>query len=205
MRLCTARSLPRGHLLPLDPSVKRLLDIIAAVGMANVAELTPQQMRDGFRRLAQAMDVRNVPVETVTDGEWPGPAGALPFRSYRPRSSRGGLLPGLIFFHGGGGIFGSIETHDGLCRVLSAESGCAVISVRYRQAPEHRFPAAVEDAYAATTWIVANAQSLGLDARRRSPWKRRSGGRHPRRHGVPKGSDERWTTPVVAGAVLPGA
>jgi acetyl esterase/lipase len=75
-------------------------------------------------------------------------------------------LPALVFFHGGGGVFGDIDTHDGLCRMLCTESGCAVISVGYRQAPEHRFPAAVEDSYAATQWVVDHAAALGLDAHR---------------------------------------
>ena len=89
-----------------------------------------------------------------------------PYRIYRPQPVAAGPLPALNFFHGGGGIFGGIDTHDGLCRVLSSDSGCVVISIGYRQAPEHKFPAAVEDSYAATLWIFAQAAELGLDPRR---------------------------------------
>jgi acetyl esterase len=153
--------------VPLDPSAKRLLDMLAAVGgMADIAAMTPPQMREGFRRLARTVDVKGVPIGTVDDGELPGPGGALPYRIYRPRHPAARPLPALVFFHGGGCVFGDIDTHDGLCRIICAESGCAVVSVGYRRAPEHKFPAAVEDSYAATQWVVDHAGKLGLDARR---------------------------------------
>jgi acetyl esterase/lipase len=75
-------------------------------------------------------------------------------------------MPGLVYFHGGGGIFGSIDTHEGLCRMLANESGCKVVAVGYRQAPEHKFPAALDDCYAATVWISEHALQLGLDPKR---------------------------------------
>jgi acetyl esterase/lipase len=153
--------------LPLDPAAKRLLDMLAAAGgMGDIAAMSPQQMRDGFRRLAQSVDIKGVPIGKVEDGKLPGPGGALTYRIYRPQHPAARPLPALVFFHGGGGVFGDIETHDGLCRVLSGESGCAVISLGYRQAPEHKFPAAVEDSYAATEWVVRHAATLGLDAQR---------------------------------------
>jgi acetyl esterase len=153
--------------VPLDPSAKRLLDMLAAAGgMADIAMMTPQQMRDGFRRLAQAVDVKGVAVGQSEDGALPGPEGPLPYRFYRPLQPAAQPLPALIFFHGGGGVFGDIDTHDGFCRTLCAESGCAVISVGYRRAPEHKFPAAVEDSYAATLWVHDHAAGLGLDAQR---------------------------------------
>jgi acetyl esterase len=153
--------------VPLDPSAKRLLDMLAAAGgMADIAAMTPQQMRDAFRRLAQAVDLKGVPIGKIEDGELPGPGGALPYRIYRPQQPAAQPVPALVFFHGGGGVFGDIDTHDGFCRMLSAESGCAVISVGYRQAPEHKFPAAVEDSYVATQWVVDHAVELGLDPQR---------------------------------------
>ena len=153
--------------MPLDPSAKRLLDMLAtAGGMGDIATMTPQQMRDGFRRLAQAVDLKGVPVGKIEDGALPGPGGPLPYRIYRPQHPSAQPLPALVFFHGGGGVFGDIGTHDGLCRTLCAESGCAVISLDYRRAPEHKFPAAVEDSYAATLWAHDHAAELGLDARR---------------------------------------
>lgn len=155
----------------LDPAAKRLLDMLAVMrGAADIASLSPRQLREGFRRLARSVDIKNVPIGKVEDGAWPGPAGALPYRGYyptQPAAMPGGSgPPALVYFHGGGGIFGDIETHDGLCRTLAAESGCAVISIGYRQAPEHKFPAAVEDSYAATCWVSDNAAALGIDARR---------------------------------------
>jgi acetyl esterase/lipase len=153
--------------VPLDPSAKRLLDMLAAAGgMPDIAAMTPQQMREGFRRLARSVDLKGVPIGATTDGELPGPGGTLPYRLYTPQRPAARPLPALVFFHGGGCVFGDIDTHDGLCRMLSAESGCAVISVGYRRAPEHRFPAAVEDAYAATQWVADHAAELGLDAGR---------------------------------------
>jgi acetyl esterase len=157
----------RELIVPLDPSAKRLLDMLAAAGgMADIATMTPQQMREGFRRLAQAVDVKGVPVGRIEDGELPGPGGPLPHRIYWPQHPVAQPLPALVFFHGGGGVFGDIDTHDGLCRMLCAESGCAVISLGYRRAPEHKFPAAVEDSYAATLWVADHATGLGLDPHR---------------------------------------
>jgi len=153
----------------LDPAAKRLLDMLAVLrGAADIASLSPRQLRESFRQLARSVDIKNVPIGKVENGAWPGPAGALPYRGYYPPQSaeqRAGL-PALIYFHGGGGIFGDIDTHDGLCRTLAAESGCAVISMEYRQAPEHKFPAAVEDSHAAACWAADNASALGIDARR---------------------------------------
>ncbi|NNM75164.1 alpha/beta hydrolase [Enterovirga aerilata] len=93
-----------------------------------------------------------------------GPAGAIPVRLYRGRGTDADRrLPVLVFFHGGGWVVGDLDTHDVICRALANEAGCAVASVDYRLAPEHRFPAAVEDASAATAWLAANASGLGLD------------------------------------------
>jgi acetyl esterase/lipase len=153
--------------VPLDPAAKRLLDMLAvAGGLGDIAAMSPQQMRDGFRRLAQSVDVKGVPVGKIEDGVLPGAAGALPYRLYRPQRPAAQPSPALVFFHGGGCVFGDIETHDGLCRTLAQESGCAVISLDYRQAPEHKFPAALEDCFAATRWVAQHAVALGLDAHR---------------------------------------
>ncbi|QKY19504.1 alpha/beta hydrolase [Halolamina sp. CBA1230] len=111
-------------------------------------------------RLAGKYGTRNPPaVGDVTDLTIPGPAGDLRVRRYRPRNA--GEVPTVVFFHGGGFVIGGLETHDVLCRRLTRESGCAVLSVAYRLAPEHPFPAAVEDAYAATVWAAANPDRLG--------------------------------------------
>lgn len=103
-------------------------------------------------------------VHRVADRTIPGPAGELPIRVYYPTADDS--LPALVFAHGGGWSLCSIDTHDGLCREIANRSGCAVVSVEYRLAPEHVFPAAAEDFYAAAAWVVANAADLGIDAAR---------------------------------------
>ena len=90
-------------------------------------------------------------------------AGTVPVRVYRPGN---GLLPAFIFFHGGGWVVGDLETHDVVCRQIAAQANVVVIAVDYRLAPEHRFPAAVDDAWSATTWATAHAVELGIDAKR---------------------------------------
>ena len=102
--------------------------------------------------------------------EIPAPHGAIPARLYRPknRCETDGLAPCLVFFHGGGWVIGNLNSHDVVCRQLAHEGELIVISVDYRLAPEHKFPAAVDDAIAATEWIAANARKLGLDASRLS-------------------------------------
>src|SRR5262249_58080230 len=92
------------------------------------------------------------------------PAGPIPTRLYRPEGS--GPLPLLVYFHGGGWVLGGLASHDALCRSLANASGCAVLAIDYRLAPEHVFPAAVDDCFAATAWAVANAGSLGGDPAR---------------------------------------
>jgi acetyl esterase len=94
-------------------------------------------------------------------------AGPIPLRVYRPAGvAAGTALPALVFFHGGGWVIGDLDTHDVLCRQLTAEAGIVVVAVDYRLAPEAKFPAAADDAWAATTWVAANAPRLGVDASR---------------------------------------
>jgi acetyl esterase len=98
-------------------------------------------------------------VGSVVDRSLPGP---VPVRIYEPPGSARDL-PVLVYFHGGGWVYGSLDTHDGVCRALCARTPCIVVAVDYRLAPEHRFPAAVEDAWAATAWVAEHARSLGGD------------------------------------------
>ena len=110
--------------------------------------------------LASRYAIRNRPaVDDVTDLSLPGPGGDVAMRRYVPATD--GDVPTVVFFHGGGYVLGGLDTHDVLCRRLARESGCAVLSVAYRLAPEHPFPAAVEDCYAATEWAAANPGQLG--------------------------------------------
>jgi acetyl esterase len=106
-------------------------------------------------------------VASVRDLEARGPAGPIPLRSYRPAGAReDAVLPVLVYYHGGGWVIGDLDTHDVLCRQLCNLSGCAVVAVDYRLAPEHRFPAAVDDALAAARWVHAQAATLRVDPKR---------------------------------------
>ncbi|HEX3588047.1 MAG TPA: alpha/beta hydrolase [Pseudonocardiaceae bacterium] len=104
------------------------------------------------------------PVASVVDDRIPGPGGDLPIRIYRPDAD--GTLPVLAYFFGGGWTLGTIDTSDGVCRALTNAAGCVTVAVGYRLAPEHKFPAAVDDCYAGTAWMAAHAAELGVDARR---------------------------------------
>lgn len=110
----------------------------------------------------------------VEDIVIPGPGGPLPARAYRPSREPG--LPALVFFHGGGWVVGNIETHDGLCRRLARLGGAVVVSIDYRLAPEHRFPAAVDDARASVLWVRREASGLGIDPERISVGGESAGG-----------------------------
>ena len=112
--------------------------------------------------VANWLQNRTPPAIGSTEGRTiPGPGGELPVRIYRPEGE--GPFPTVVFFHGGGFVIGGLGSHDLLCRHLTRESDCVVLSVDYRLAPEHPFPAAVEDAYAATEWAAANSETLDSD------------------------------------------
>jgi acetyl esterase len=151
----------------LDPQVGALLRLIEERGAPLTHTLTPEQAR-AFYRDRRAFSQPDAPrVESVRELQAPGPAGPIALRSYRPLGTpEDAVLPVLVYYHGGGWVIGDLETHDVLCRQLCNLSGVAVIAVDYRLAPEHRFPAAVDDALAAAHWVRANAASLKVDAER---------------------------------------
>jgi acetyl esterase len=148
--------------MSLDPQAKALLDQMAASGAPALNTLSPPDARQLFETMAQLLGMTPQPVFKVEDRLVPGPAGQIRARVYTPQGST--PLPVLVFFHGGGFVIGSIELYDELCRELANGSGYIVMSVDYRLAPEHKFPAAVEDCYAATKWVAENASILGGDA-----------------------------------------
>jgi acetyl esterase/lipase len=154
-----------GADMPLDPQAKRFLAMMTA---ASPGDRSRPTVNDRRQALAKLMQFARADVAAVdgTDGVLPGPAGDLPYRLYAPANDATGPLPGLVFFHGGGMVAGSIETHDRICAALAHVTGCRLVSVGYRLAPEHKFPAAVEDAIAATKWVSEQASSLGIDAAR---------------------------------------
>ena len=152
--------------MPLDPAAKNLLDLLVAAGRPKVWQLSPPEAREGLRALAEAADAKDVPIGRIENATLPGAEGALPYRSYTPLDAGTEPLPALVYFHGGGFVIGDLDTHEGLCRMLANASGCRVISVAYRLAPEHKFPAAVEDAYAAVYWVAGHVRELGIDGNR---------------------------------------
>jgi len=149
--------------MPLDPQARALIDQIAALGLPTVQDQTPAAAREGMQ-LRRAALGPGEPVERVEDRTIDGPGGSIPLRIYTP--SRDGSLPVVVYFHGGGWVIGDIESHDRTCRALANRSGCVVVSVDYRLAPEHKFPAAAEDAYAATVWVAEHAGALDADGGR---------------------------------------
>jgi acetyl esterase len=149
--------------MPVDPNIAGLLSLIENSGLPPVAEGTVEQARAGLRTLmVDFRDPAALPkVASVTDTTV---AGSTPARIYRPEVE--GPVPTVVFFHGGGFVIGDLDTHDGVCRLLSKDVGAVVVSVDYRLAPESRFPVAVEDCYAALTWVAEHIDDYGADASR---------------------------------------
>lgn len=152
--------------MPLDPLLKALLDQMAAQPVPPMWEMEPAAAREAFAAMIGLVGPKDVPIGKVENLTAPGPAGDLALRVYSPVAAGSKALPALIFFHGGGFVIGDLDTYDGLCRIFANEAGVRVISVDYRLAPEHKFPAAVDDAIAAANWVEANAAMLGIDANR---------------------------------------
>ncbi len=125
--------------------------------------LTPQQARDAYEIGAAMLEVPKAPLARVDNFTIPARDGfAMPARRYAPSFEPIPALPTLLFFHGGGFMIGSVNTHDILCRELSRLSGCAVVSLGYRMSPEHRFPTAVDDAWDALAWLAAQPDTAGV-------------------------------------------
>jgi acetyl esterase len=143
----------------LHPQCKTFLDQLASMGGRPMHEMTPAEARG--LSLPPELAGPERPMHSVVNRTVPGPAGQIPVRIYTPTAGR--ALPGLIYFHGGGFILGTLHSSDRPCRDLAHLSGRVVVSVDYRLAPEHPYPAAVEDAWAATQWVAAHARELGAD------------------------------------------
>src|SRR6266536_2004855 len=153
--------------MALDPQAQAVIDLVIKSGRPAYHTLSPKDARQLFRDTRPAATPVPPEIGLVKDLMVDRSAGLIPIRMYRPaRVADATPLPVLVFFHGGGWVIGDLETHDVLCRQLTAESGASVVSVDYRLAPEHKFPAAADDAWAATEWVLAHAGDLGLDARR---------------------------------------
>jgi acetyl esterase/lipase len=149
--------------MPLDPRVKRFLNLLAAGNPPDARKATVAERRTGLAALMKFAGPEAA-LERVEDRTLPGPGGALRVRIYSPAAAE--ILPGLIYFHGGGLVAGTLDTHDSIARALAHAGGVRVVSVDYRLAPEHPFPAALEDALAAVRYIAKHARDFGIDAAR---------------------------------------
>jgi acetyl esterase/lipase len=149
----------------LDPRVRRFLDALAAGKPPSVRDTTVAERRLGLAQLMQLAGPAPA-VDRIEDRTLPGPAGTLAARIYTPLEATSAASAGLVYFHGGGLVAGSVETHDCVARTLASRGACRIVSVEYRLAPEHPFPAALDDALAAVTHIGAHARDFDIDPER---------------------------------------
>ena len=147
----------------LDPQAEALLQQLIRGNVPSLSTLTPAQAREMTRSMA-VLAAAPEAVAHVENLAIPGPRGQIPVRIYTPQGH--GPFPVLVFYHGGGWVICDLDTHDSLCRSLANRACCVVVSVDYRLAPEHKFPAAVEDACAAVQWVADNARRIGGDPAR---------------------------------------
>jgi acetyl esterase len=154
--------------MALDRDAERVLEMVRLSGRPPYETLSAPEARELFLAAGDVLAPDPPPVAEIRELSAPGPSGgAIALRLYR-----GGItpsddtLPALVFFHGGGWVIGDLNTHDSLCRHLANAARCIVVAVDYRLAPEHKFPAAVEDCFAATSWIAQEAATLGIDLER---------------------------------------
>ena len=159
----------------LDPQAKALLDLMVERAVPPTHTLSPQDARRFYLERRTATQPEPRAVAEVLNLTATGPHGAIALRLYRPANATR-PAPALVYYHGGGWTMGNLDSHDVLCRQLADESGFVVVAVDYRMGPEHRFPAAVDDVLAATRWLQAQADELGLDASRFAVGGDRAGG-----------------------------
>jgi acetyl esterase len=151
----------------LHPQARELLDKIERSGATPIFRLRPEEARQVYRDRRFATQPDPPTVDSIEDLSAQQDGLSIQLRLYRPHKTlRTTRLPALVFFHGGGFVIGGLDTHDVLCRELSNASGCAIVAVDYRLAPESRFPAAYDDCIAATDWVHRNATALGIDPSR---------------------------------------
>ena len=151
--------------MPLDPEARAYLDYVRSLGRPPYREQKLADVRERqFAILKFAGEPE--PVARIDERTIPSTGGPIPVRIYTPLSSGRDLLPALVYFHGGGWVLGTLDTHDNACRKLANQTPCVVVAVDYRLAPEHKFPAAVEDADAAVVWVAEHAEEIGSDPAR---------------------------------------
>ena len=148
----------------LHPQIQRVLQVMAEANLKPIEAMTPAEAREQMEATAQARQAEPLLVDRVQERSVAGPAGDIRLRLYWPH--RAAPLPAIVYYHGGGHVIGSLDTHDLIARNLCAGTEALVASVDYRMGPEHKFPAAVEDSFAALKWVHAHANELGADPER---------------------------------------
>jgi acetyl esterase len=151
----------------LDPQAQALMQLMVEKGVPPVNTMTPVQARESYRSRRAFTQPDAPEVYQVADQVIQSNGVNVPVRVYHPHTAQTQKsLPALVYIHGGGWTIGDLDTHDVLCRSLCLQAGVVVVSVDYRMGPEHKFPAAYDDTVAAFNWTVANASTLGVDAKR---------------------------------------
>jgi acetyl esterase len=145
----------------LHPQVVKAIEAMRAAGLRPIEAMTPAEARAQMEETARARKAEPLPIAGIEERTMPGPAGPIRLRFYSPNAAA--PVPAIVYFHGGGHVIGSLDTHDLIARNLCSGAEALVVSVDYRMGPEHKFPAAVEDSWAALGWVQGNAASLGAD------------------------------------------
>jgi acetyl esterase len=148
----------------LDPAVRQLLEAAEAAGNPPLESFSPEEARKLAIESLKAVGGTLEPVRSIENLRIPGPDCEIPIRVYTPDAAA--PCPALVYFHGGGWVVCDLDTHDVVCTAIAHRAGAVVVAVDYRLAPEHKFPAAVIDSYAATAWVASNAAKLGIDPKR---------------------------------------
>ena len=147
--------------MPLHPQCRAFLDQLESLNIPPLDQLPLEQIRAAAVPVPGEPD----PVKCVSDQVVVGPHGDIPIRVYQPISDDA-AKPVMVFFHGGGWVMGTLDLYDSLCHAVAAAGDCVVVSVDYRLSPEHKYPIAVDDSYAATCWVAEHADDFGIDRNR---------------------------------------
>lgn len=149
----------------MDPKAQIVGEFVKSIRVPGYFPPLPE-LRRQLRTMVTLMDEPAPPLPRIEDISIPGPAGPIPARVYDPAGQGGAVLPAVVYFHGGGWVQGDLESHHGLCARLALHSGVLVVAVDYRLAPEHKFPAAVEDSLAAYRFLCSRGREIGADPER---------------------------------------
>jgi acetyl esterase len=145
----------------LHPQIQEVLRVMAEAKLRPIEEMTPAEAREQMEATARARKAEPLPVAQVEERMIPGPAGEIRLRLYWPQEAA--PVPAIVYYHGGGHVIGSLDTHDFVARNLCGGTGALIASVDYRMGPEHKFPAAVDDSFTALQWVHENAERLAAD------------------------------------------